>query len=80
MLLIECPWCGPREETEFSCGGEAHIVRPPSPDTLADAAELRPDLALCAPAEATGGRHQGDECGGDFGHGFTSKVLRCVDG
>ena len=36
MLLIECPWCGPREETEFNCGGEAHIVRPPSPDTLAD--------------------------------------------
>jgi heterotetrameric sarcosine oxidase delta subunit len=26
MLLIECPYCGPREETEFSCGGEAHIV------------------------------------------------------
>ena len=36
MLLIECPYCGPREETEFSCGGEAHIVRPPTPDTLPD--------------------------------------------
>jgi len=23
MLLIPCPWCGPRAETEFSCAGEA---------------------------------------------------------
>lgn len=22
MLLIRCPWCGPREETEFRYGGE----------------------------------------------------------
>jgi sarcosine oxidase subunit alpha len=36
MLLIECPWCGPREETEFSCGGEAHIARPLDPDALSD--------------------------------------------
>lgn len=28
MLLIECPCCGARgEETEFHCGGEAHIER-----------------------------------------------------
>ena len=37
MLLIDCPWCGPREETEFHCGGEAHIQRPPEPDRLSDA-------------------------------------------
>ncbi len=36
MLLIECPWCGIRDETEFSCGGEAHIVRPAQPDELSD--------------------------------------------
>ena len=36
MLLIECPWCGPREQTEFTYGGEAHIVRPEDPDTLSD--------------------------------------------
>ena len=36
MLLIECPWCGPRDESEFSYGGEAHIVRPPEPDRLTD--------------------------------------------
>lgn len=36
MLLIECPWCGPRDESEFSYGGEAHIVRPPDPETLSD--------------------------------------------
>lgn len=36
MLLIDCPWCGPRDETEFRCGGEAHIVRPADPDALSD--------------------------------------------
>ena len=38
MLLIRCPWCGPRDETEFRCGGEAHIARPPDPQALDDAA------------------------------------------
>ena len=28
MLLITCPHCGPRAETEFRNGGEAHVVRP----------------------------------------------------
>lgn len=28
MLLIHCPWCGKRDETEFTYGGEAHIARP----------------------------------------------------
>lgn len=37
MLLIECPWCGPRDEREFSYGGEAHIDRPADPDALSDA-------------------------------------------
>ena len=38
MLLIECPWCGPRAEIEFTCGGEAHIERPADPGALDDAA------------------------------------------
>jgi heterotetrameric sarcosine oxidase delta subunit len=29
MLLIPCPYCGEREEVEFSYGGPAHISRPP---------------------------------------------------
>ncbi len=37
MLLIECPWCGPRDESEYSYGGEAHIARPQDPDALSDA-------------------------------------------
>ena len=37
MLLIPCPWCGPRDETEFRCGGQAHIVRPADPERLTDA-------------------------------------------
>ena len=36
MLSIPCPWCGPRDETEFSYGGEAHIVRPSDPYSLTD--------------------------------------------
>ena len=36
MLLIPCPWCGERDETEFRCHGEAHIARPKQPATLSD--------------------------------------------
>ena len=36
MLQIACPHCGPRDENEFSCGGEAHIARPTQPDTISD--------------------------------------------
>ena len=36
MLLIDCPWCGPRGEEEFDFGGEAHIARPASPASLDD--------------------------------------------
>ena len=38
MLLIPCPWCGERSEEEFSCGGEAHIVRPLNSEDMDDAA------------------------------------------
>ena len=37
MLLIDCPWCGSRAQTEFSYGGEAGIVRPLDPYALSDA-------------------------------------------
>ena len=37
MLLIECPHCGARDETEFACGGEAHIARPLAENTISDA-------------------------------------------
>ena len=37
MLLIPCPYCGPRSEEEFSYGNEAHIARPKQPDKLSDA-------------------------------------------
>ncbi len=35
MLLIDCPHCGPRDETEFVNGGEAHLARP-TPDVNDD--------------------------------------------
>ncbi|MDE1570615.1 sarcosine oxidase subunit delta [Aquabacter sp. P-9] len=38
MLLVTCPYCGPRPEIEFRCGGEAHIARPADPSALDDAA------------------------------------------
>ena len=28
MLNIKCPYCGFRDESEFTCGGVAHIIRP----------------------------------------------------
>ena len=34
MLIINCPYCGEREQEEFSCGGEAHIERPKNPPEL----------------------------------------------
>lgn len=37
MLTINCPWCGPRDETEFGFGGEAHRTRPADPSALSDA-------------------------------------------
>ena len=38
MLHIPCPFCGPRDETEFSCGGEAHILRPLAQNKISDTA------------------------------------------
>jgi sarcosine oxidase subunit delta len=38
MLLIECPWCGQRDESEFSYAGEAHIARPLETEKLSDEA------------------------------------------
>ncbi len=35
MLLIPCPWCGPRNQVEFTYGGDATVKRP-SPDALAE--------------------------------------------
>ena len=37
MLIINCPHCGPREESEFACGGEAHIARPRAENSISDA-------------------------------------------
>ena len=36
MLLMTCPWCGPREDLEFRCGGESHLVRPGPAETVSD--------------------------------------------
>ena len=36
MILINCPYCGEREQSEFSNGGEAHVARPKNPEALSD--------------------------------------------
>ena len=36
MLLIPCPWCGPRDEVEFRYGGQAGLAYPFDPDALSD--------------------------------------------
>ena len=38
MLLIPCPYCGPRPELEFRYAGEAHIARAENPSLLDDEA------------------------------------------
>lgn len=36
MLQITCPWCGPRDQSEFAYAGEADIERPADPSQLTD--------------------------------------------
>ncbi|MEW2045060.1 sarcosine oxidase subunit delta family protein [Streptomyces sp. NPDC005476] len=36
MLLIPCPWCGPRDEAEFHYGGQAHVPYPEDPSAVSD--------------------------------------------
>lgn len=36
MILISCPNCGPRDETEFHYGGQAHVPYPEDPSALSD--------------------------------------------
>ena len=31
MFIIECPWCGKKDQSEFTAHGEAHILRPENP-------------------------------------------------
>ena len=36
MFIINCPYCGERDQSEFKAGGEAHIERPKHPTELSD--------------------------------------------
>jgi sarcosine oxidase subunit delta len=36
MLIINCPYCGPRPELEFSYAGQAHLARPADPAAVGD--------------------------------------------
>ena len=36
MLNIPCPWCGPRDETEFHYGSEAGVAYPENREEISD--------------------------------------------
>lgn len=36
MMLIDCPWCGARNEDEFHYGGQAGVAYPAEPAALDD--------------------------------------------
>ena len=36
MFLINCPYCGKRDQSEFTNGGEAHVSRPKNPGSISD--------------------------------------------
>lgn len=41
MLRLDCPWCGLRDEPEFTFGGQSHVARPePTVDDATWAAYL----------------------------------------
>ena len=46
MLLITCPWCGARDQSEFSYGGEAHIPRPANSEKLTEATRMPAPRAI----------------------------------
>ena len=37
MFIITCPYCGPRDQSEFAYAGEAHRTRPDDPEACTDA-------------------------------------------
>ena len=45
MFLINCPYCGERDQSEFKAGGEAHIERPKQPTELSDCLLYTSDAA-----------------------------------
>jgi heterotetrameric sarcosine oxidase delta subunit len=36
-VLIPCPWCGDREDVEFTYGGAAEVAYPADPESADDA-------------------------------------------
>ena len=52
MLLIPCPCCGPRAESEFRWRGDARVKRP-RPEALADDAGWLGHLFWRPPADGT---------------------------
>ena len=54
MLVIPCPYCGDREETEFSYGGESHIARPEGTARCSGGAACWPSVLRTRAASRSG--------------------------
>ena len=53
MQLFPCPFCGPRDETEFHFGGEAGNIRPEPAGEVAPSAGRNSSTANANPKGAT---------------------------
>ena len=52
MLLIPCPWCGPRAQAEFTYGGDATLTRP-APDAPASGVDATSSIGATIPPART---------------------------
>ena len=58
MMLIPCPWCGPRNETEFHYGGQAGVPYPAEPAEPAALTDAGWGRYLFVRANPKGGFHE----------------------
>ena len=66
MLLIHCPYCGPRPELEFAYAGQAHVARHASQRDVGHVGEFRAAHRIGIALHRLGDEH-GDDAGDDAG-------------
>ena len=58
MLLIPCPYCGKRDEHEFTYAREGHIARPANGEQLSDAITALAKRHAASPLRKGGRRYR----------------------